>query len=54
MNNVYKMATYKMALRSIYSIVDMENYPKIDLIKNIIDKALSDDEILEDDCDDVE
>ena len=55
MNNVYKMARYKMALESIYSIVDLENYPKIELIKNVVKKALCcDEEILEDDCDDVD
>lgn len=54
MNNVYKMARYKMALDSIYSIVEIENYPKVELIKDIIEKAFYDTETLEDDCDDVD
>lgn len=31
---------YRMALEAIYSIVDLENYPKVELIKDIIEKAL--------------
>lgn len=46
---------YRMALEAIYSIVDLENYPKVELIKDIIEKALcfSDDD-LEDESDDVD
>lgn len=46
---------YRMALEAIYSIVDLENYPKVELIKDIIEKALcfsADD--LEEENDDVD